>query len=121
MLDFTIMQPAGILVLTVHSALSEQDFAALGAAVDTYLQDHPKLHGVLIHARKFPGWEAVSGFSAHLDFVRTHYDKVERIALVTDSAMAEVAQSLASYFSSAQVRHFAYAEKVQAMDWLQSR
>ena len=120
MLDYSIMKPEGILVLKVHTPLSAQDFSALGAAVDAYLSDHPKLHGVLIHAKTFPGWDSIAGFGAHLDFIRAHYNKVERVALVTDSHMADVAQSLAKYFSAAQVRHFAFAENGTALDWLQS-
>lgn len=120
MLDFSIMKPEGILVLKVHAALSVQDFSALGAAVDAYLGDHPKLHGVLIHAKTFPGWDTLAGFGAHLDFIRQHYEKVERVALVTDSPMADVAQSFAKYFSAAQVRHFPFSQDAKALDWLQS-
>lgn len=120
MLDYSIMKPEGILVLKVHAALGEQDFSALGAAVDAYLSDHPKLHGVLIHAKTFPGWESMAGFGAHLDFIRARYKKVERVALVTDSHMADVAQTLAPYLSAAKVRHFAFSQDAKALDWLQS-
>lgn len=33
------------------------DFSGLATATDTYLSDHDKLRGVLIHAKAFPGWE----------------------------------------------------------------
>ena len=35
----------------------------LHLAVDSYLSDHAKLHGVLIHSRRFPGWEKFGGFT----------------------------------------------------------
>src|SRR5512141_603003 len=47
MLDYSIMRPEGILVLKPHAPLSKEDFEGLSAAVDSYLSDHAKLHGVL--------------------------------------------------------------------------
>ena len=65
MLSYSILKPDGILVLKPDSPLSKEDFVGLSAAVDTYLSDHAKLHGVLVHAKGFPGWESFGGFSAH--------------------------------------------------------
>ena len=81
-LDYSIMKPEGILVLKPHAPLSKEDFAGVSAAVDAYLSDHAKLHGVLIHSKGFPGWENFGGFNAHMHFVRDHHKKVERVALV---------------------------------------
>lgn len=65
MLDYSIMKPEGILVLKPQAPLSKEDFGGLSAAVDSYLSDHARLHGILILSRKFPGWENVAGFTAH--------------------------------------------------------
>jgi hypothetical protein len=61
MLDYSIMKPEGVLVLKPHAPLSKEDFDSLSAAVDSYLSDHAKLHGVLIHSKGFPGWENFGG------------------------------------------------------------
>jgi hypothetical protein len=118
MLDFSIMQQEGILVLKPQGPLSKEDFSGLTAAADAYLADHTKLHGVMVYAKGFPGWESFGGFTAHMHFVRDHQHKVERIAIVTDSPAAGVAESLGKHFISAEVRHFAFPEEKQAMDWL---
>jgi hypothetical protein len=118
MLDYSIMIPEGILVLKPQAPLGKGDFEGLGAAVDAYLSAHPKLHGVLIHAKGFPGWESFAGFTAHMHFVQDHHKKVERIALVTDSPIAGVAESLVKHFASAEVRHFPFSDDVAALDWL---
>jgi hypothetical protein len=120
MLDYSIMSPEGILILTPHAPLTKEDFAGLGVAVDTYLAGHPILQGVLIHSREFPGWEDFGGFAEHLHFVREHRRKVERLALVTDSAVAGVAEFLAGHFTSAKVMHFPFAEYAQALEWLRT-
>lgn len=120
MLDYSIMKPDGILVLKPHAPLSKEDFGGLSAVVDSYLSDHAKLHGVLIQTKEFPGWENFAGFTAHMHFVHDHHRQVERVAVVTDSMIAGVAESLAKHFTSAEVRHFPFADNVKALDWLQT-
>jgi hypothetical protein len=118
MLDYTVMKPEGILVLKPQAPLSREDFSGVTAAMNGYLSDHEKLHGVMIQAKEFPGWKNFEGFSAHLQFIRENHEKVERIAVVTDSPMASVAEALGKTFTSAEVRHFPYPDEALAMDWL---
>jgi hypothetical protein len=118
MLDYMIMKPEGIVVMKPKAPLSKEDFGGLSAAVDAYLSDHAGIRGVLIHAAAFPGWESFAGFVAHMRFVRDHQKKVGRVALVTDSALAGVAEAVAGHFSAAEFRHFPYAEDEQALAWL---
>jgi len=120
MLDYSIMKPEGILLLTPHAPLSKEDFAGLGAAVDAYLSDHAKLHGVLIHSKGFPGWENFGGFTAHMKFGREHHQQIERVALATDSHVADVAESLGKHFTSAKLKHFAFGDDAAALEWLKS-
>jgi hypothetical protein len=120
MLDYSIMKPEGILVLKPQAPLSKEDFGGLSAVVNAYLSDHEKLHGVLIHAREFPGWENFGGFIAHMHFVREHHRQVERVAIVTDSPVAGIAGSLAKHFTSAEIRHFPFFDEVKALKWLET-
>lgn len=120
MLDYSIMKPEGILVLKPEAPLSKEDFGGLGAAVDAYLSDHAKLHGVLIHSKEFPGWENFGGFAAHMHFVREHHRQVERVAVVTDSPIASIGESLGKHFTSAEIRHFPFLDDVKALEWLET-
>ena len=120
MLDFSILTPEGILVLEPKAPLTKEDFSALGTAVDLYLSSHAKLRGVLIHAKAFPGWENFGGFATHMRFVRDHHEKVERVAVVTDSPLAGMVASLGKHFISAEVKHFPYLDVAKALDWLKS-
>jgi len=119
-LDYSILKPEGILILKPDSPLSREDFDGLGAVVDSYLSDHAKLHGVLIHTRGFPGWEDFGGFTAHLHFVREHHKEVERVAIVTDSRIAGIAESLGKHFISAEIRHFPFSDDAQALEWIKT-
>jgi hypothetical protein len=120
MLEYTILKPEGILVLKPRESLNKEDFAGISASVDTYLADHASLHGVLIHAEAFPGWENFAGFTAHIRFVRDHHQKIERVALATDSPIARVAEALAKHFAAAEIKHFPFADYEKALSWLKT-
>jgi hypothetical protein len=120
MLEYAILKPDGILVLEPDAALSQDDFAGLAELADAYLAHHDRLHGVLIHARTFPGWESFAGFIAHVRFVRDHQRQIERVALVTDSHLAGFAEALAKHFTAAEIRHFPFADYEPALQWLKS-
>lgn len=120
MLDYSIIKPEGILVLKPHGPLSKEDFAGLSAMADAYLADHVRIHGVLIRSKEFPGWETFGGFTAHMHFALEHHKKVKRIAIVTDSHFAAIAESLGSHFTSAEVRHFPFPDEVKALGWLET-
>jgi hypothetical protein len=119
-IEYTIMKPEGIVLLKPKAALSREDFAGLTKAVDAYLADHPKIHGVLIHAAAFPGWENFTGLTAHIRFVRDHHKNVERVALVTDSSAARVVEALAKHFVAAEIKHFPFADYETALSWLKA-
>jgi hypothetical protein len=121
MLDYSIMQPEGILVLKPRAPLSQEDFSGLGAAVVAYLSDHPKLHGVLIHSKEFPGWESFGGFTAHMHFVREHHQDIERLAVVTDSPLAGMAETIGKHFTSAEIKVFPFGEDAEAVAWLEAK
>lgn len=118
MLKYSLMKPEGILLLDPRGPLTQQDFENLNTEVNAYLAEHDKLHGVMIRAEDFPGWENWSGLSAHLHFVRDHHKQVAHIAMVTDSHLAGMAEFLAKHFTAAEIRHFPYAEDSQALQWL---
>ena len=119
MLDYSIMKPEGILVLKPKAPLTEADFGGLSAAVDSYLSDHSKLQGVLIHVKGFPGWESFGGFAAHMHIVSEHHKKVGRVAVATDSHCADMAVSLGDHFSSAEIWHFPFSDDEAALSWLE--
>ncbi len=120
MLDYSILDPEGILLLNPHAPLSKEDFGGLSAVVDAYLADHATLQGLLIHAKGFPGWENFGGFTAHMHFVHEHHNKIRRLALVTDNYFAAIAESLGKHFTSAEIKHFPFADYAMALDWLKA-
>lgn len=111
---------SGILILKPEGALRAEDFAALAAAVDPYIEQHAGLEGLMIDAPTFPGWENFAGLVSHLRFVRDHHRQVRRMAVVSDSALLAVAPKIASHFVSAEVRTFAASDRAAALAWIES-
>ena len=121
MIEHTLDATHSILYLRPKSALGPEDFAQLAKAVDPHIEKTGGLAGLIIDAPRFPGWDGFAAMAAHFRFVRDHHKHVRKVALVTDSALGNVAQSLASHFVSAQIRHFAAGELEAAKQWVLNR
>ena len=57
MLAYHLNESTGIVELRPRGRLEARDFASLALTVDSYLEDHGKLRGVLIELEHFPGWD----------------------------------------------------------------
>jgi hypothetical protein len=110
-----------ILYLRPKSALEQADFEQLAKTVDAYLGETGELAGLIIEAPAFPGWESLGAMAAHFRFVRDHHKRIKKVGLVTDSALGNVAERLASHFVSAEIKHFSAGELEAAKLWVMNR
>jgi hypothetical protein len=118
MLEHTLDTANGILHLRPKGALQESDFAELTSVVDPYLEAQGNLKGVVIEAPGFPGWDSLGAMAAHFRFLRDHHKRIKKIAIVTDTKLADVAEKLGSQFVSAEIRHFAAGQAAEAESWI---
>ena len=121
MLSVEIDQANHIAILEPHGALSEDDFVAAARTIDSMIETTGQLNGILIHSKSFPGWESVAALSSHLKFIREHHKKLSRIALVTDSIAAHLAEIFATHFVRAEIRIFSFNQFDDAANWLTGR
>jgi len=120
MLHHELLRDRGILIVKPDAALRAEDFSALAAAVDPYIEQRGELKGLMIEAPAFPGWENFAALLSHLRFVRDHHRKIRRIALVTDSPLLTAAPKIASHFVEAQLKTFdTAAGRDAALAWLE--
>ena len=120
MLHIDLDEEEGIVLLEPEGALSEEDFKAAARIVDPYIEKSGSLNGVLIHTKSFPGWDSFSALIKHLRFVKDHHKKVACVALVTDSAIGEFAEHVASHFINAEIKHFDFDELNEANNWIKT-
>jgi hypothetical protein len=118
MLKHEFRQDDGILMLHPEGPLEAADFTTLTSEVDAYLGRHGTVRGVLIRAKSFPGWKNFGALLAHLKFLKKHLSRIEKVALVTDSAFATIVPHIANYFVHSQLEHFELAREYAAWDWL---
>jgi hypothetical protein len=118
MLAYHLNSQTGIVELRPRGRLEAHDFASLALTVDGYIEDHGKLHGVLVELDHFPGWDDWEAVAAHLRFLREHLPKIERVAILTDNPWLEPLPDVVRLLTPLEVRRFPADERGEAFVWL---
>jgi hypothetical protein len=118
MLDPNLDREEAVLHLRPKGRLNKTDFEQLAILVDPFIEERGGLRGLIIETAAFPGWRDFPAMIAHLRFVREHHAAIARVALVTDSLVADFAEHLASHFVAAQIKHFRLKELGAARAWI---
>ena len=118
MIHHQLDETDSVLTVAPRGPLAADDFKALAAEVDPFIERTGGLRGLLLEAPAFPGWEGFGGLTAHLRFVRDHHRLIRRVAVVSDSPVLSHLPQLASHFVAAEVRHFPQGERAGALAWL---
>jgi hypothetical protein len=118
MLDYDLDTAHSIVVVRPQSRLDKDDFAKLAEAVDPQIETAGDLAGVIIDVASFPGWHDFGSMVSHFRFVRDHHKHVKKVAVVTDSALGDVAEHLASHFVSAEIKRFPAGQTESAREWI---
>ena len=100
------------------SALAAFDFIKIAEAVDPHIEVTGDLAGLIIEVPKFTGWESFGYLVTHFWLIRDHHKYVSKVAVVTDSTLVKLIESLASHFVSAEVRQFPWGETEVATQWI---
>ena len=120
MLHHQIDPVTRILTVTPSGELSATDFKELTDVVDEYNHRSGPLQGLMILTEHFPGWDSFGALFRHLKFIREHRYQVRKVAAVSDSGILTVMPHIVDHFLQAEVRHFTFANKEQALQWLSS-
>ena len=93
----TLQFDGDVLVVRPEGPITREDVATLTRTADEYLAGHPKIAGVMVETRTFPGFASVGAFADYARFIANHHAHVRRLALVTNSALAPVAEFMANH------------------------
>lgn len=105
-------------VIEPQGPLTKEDFAAIADRVDPLIANKGTLGGLIVRTREFPGWESLGDIIAHFRFVKNHHRLIKKIALVTDAKIAEVFPVIVDHFVKAEVKHFAFNDFNEAVEWM---
>jgi hypothetical protein len=109
-----------VLGVRPEGPITRDDVATLTRTADDYLVGHPKIASVIVETRTFPGFASVGAFADYARFIADHHARVRRVASVTDSALAPIAEFMATYVVGVGMRHYPFAEGAAALAWLRS-
>jgi SpoIIAA-like len=118
MISYELDENSGVLTVRPEGKLETQDFLTLSEVVDPFIEERGRLNGIIIVTERFPGWEDFNGMMEHMKFVRNHHRKIAKVAIVTDSKIADVAESLGKHFVKASIKHFSFKDHESARRWM---
>ncbi len=113
-------ETTGVLILNPEGALEEDDFQAVAKRVDPYIASKGMLTGLIIHVKKFPGWEDLDALISHIRFIHDHHKNIRKVALVSDGSLINQMPKLVDHFVAAEVHGFDYDQLEDAKQWVES-
>jgi SpoIIAA-like len=108
---------SGVLRLTVPERLKADDFRQIAPQVETLIKQHGRIR-LLIDATGFGGWENIAAFERHIGFVKTHHEKVERIAVIVSHDWQHWVVGTVRMFIHPQVRAYDKRDEDTALQWI---
>jgi hypothetical protein len=118
MISYELDENSGVLTVRPEGKLETQDFLTLSKVADPFIEERGRLNGIIIVTERFPGWEDFKGMIEHIKFVRNHHRNIAKVAIVTDSKIADVAESLGKHFVKASIKHFSFKDHESARRWM---
>ena len=118
MLDVQLLHDQGVAVITPEGKLEASDFERVARDIDPFIEKHGTLNGLMIYAASFPGWEDFAALVSHIRFIKDHHRNIRRVAAVSDNEFLKIAPMIAKHFVSAEIRHFPFSERANALAWL---
>ena len=103
--------------ITVPEKLAADDFPSIAPQVDFLISRYGKIR-LLIDASGFKGWKNIAGFENHAQFVKTHQQKVDRIAVIVAHDWQHWLVGAVRIFVHPDVRAFDKDHENQALQWV---
>jgi hypothetical protein len=118
MLNHKLLSPEGILIIEPADPLAAADFEGLAHEIDPYIAEHGNLPGLMLHAEAFPGWVNLEAALAHMRFIENHHQKIQRLAVVSDSSLLTELSRIVAHLVHVEVKHFPESAYEDALRWL---
>ena len=121
MLAYHLNPQTGIVELRPRGPLEAHDFTSLSLTMNTYIEDHGRLRGLLLELDRLPGFDDWDAVAAQLRFLRHHLPKVDRIALLTDNPWLEPLPDVLRLVTPVEVKRFPTERRGDAFAWIVSQ
>lgn len=109
----------GVLKVVAPKKLKSGDFAELAREIEPIVRQSGHLR-LLIDASDLEGWKDLTALEEHAAFVKSHQDKVDRIAVIAAHEWQRWLISAIKVFLHPEVRVFQNHHEDEALRWLKS-
>jgi len=116
MIKTEIISP-NALRITVPVKLKVDDFRQIAPQVDSIIRQFGKIR-LLIDASQFDGWENIAAFENHAAFVKSHQQKVERIAVIVVHDWQHWLIGAVRIFAHPDVKAYGKVQESEALQWV---
>ncbi len=116
MIKTEIISP-NALKIVVPDKLKADDFRQIASQIDSLISQHSKIR-LLIDASGFNGWEDIAAFEKHAGFVKSHQQKIERIAVIAAHEWQHWLIGAIRIFVHPEVRAYDQSHASEALRWL---
>ncbi len=120
MLDFELLQSAGVVRLHPETPLLAREFAQLSETVNRYLANQNELKGIIIGTEDPLGWEDLSELVNHLVFSNDQHKHLPKLAALSDTSIDGILAAIGNHFSGAEIRIFNSGSEEKALEGGQS-
>lgn len=106
-----------VMRVTAPEKLKADDFQKIAPQVNSILQRYGKVK-LLIDATAFNGWENIAAFENHAAFVKSHQQKIDRIAVIIAHDWQHWLIGAVRVFLHPQVRAYDKGHESEALQWI---
>jgi hypothetical protein len=109
----------GVLKVIAPTKLQSGDFVELARQIEPIIRETGQLR-LLIDASDLEGWKDLTALEEHAAFVKSHQEKVDRIAVIAAHDWQRWLISAIKVFLHPEVRIFEANQEDAAVSWLKS-
>ncbi len=108
-----------VLRITAPEKLKADDFRQIAPQVYSMISRYGKIR-LLIDASRFNGWDDIAAFGNHAGFVKSHQQKVDRIAVIVARNWQHWVIGAVRVFLHPEVRAYDKGRESEALQWIVS-
>jgi hypothetical protein len=108
---------ANAVKITVPKKLKADDFPQIAPQIDLLVRQRGQIR-LLIDASEFAGWENVAAFENHAGFVKSHQQRVERIAVIVAHEWQHWLVGAVRIFVHPEIRSYDKDHENEALQWI---
>jgi SpoIIAA-like len=108
---------ANTLRITAPEKLKSDDFRQIAPQIDSLISQHGKIR-LLLDASGFNGWENIAAFKKHAGFIKSHHQKIERIAVIAAHDWQHWVIGAVRMFLHPEVRAYDKIHESEALQWI---